>query len=103
MKEDYRYGERNLLGQKVWIAGYPEDKGFFMYRMGGNIIGATDYSLQYTIDTSYGQQGAPIYIRDGDTRTVIGMSGYSSKSYNQGVRITQTLFNWMRNTRQEWA
>lgn len=64
--------------------------------------------LYYEIDTYGGQSGSPIYIKEGDTRTAIGIDTNgaaigSQDPKNSGTRITQLMFNWMRSTRQDWA
>ena len=87
-------------GTKVTVRGYPSDKkAGQLWTMSGKITSSKANNLCYSIDTYGGQSGSPIYLSNNQ---VIGIhtNGTVSKrttpcagKYNQGVRITKSLYN----------
>lgn len=87
-------------GTKVTVRGYPGDKkAGQLWTMSGKITASKTNNLCYSIDTYGGQSGSPIYLSNNQ---VIGIhtNGTVSKrttpcagKYNQGVRITKSLYN----------
>ena len=90
-------------GQKVFITGYPADKGTQLWRMSGNIVNCSSSLLSYKIDTYGGNSGSPVYYGSGTTRYSIGIHTMGSSSMNYGTRITRMVFYWMRRQRQAWG
>ena len=94
----------------VGITGYPADKGYKMYGASGKILEAYQRRFHYQIDTYGGQSGSPIFYKDSNdtnNRICIGVHTHGSdgtgdlftdRPENSGVRIFQTMFNWMKNT-----
>ncbi|GAB3682128.1 hypothetical protein GCM10027589_52000 [Actinocorallia lasiicapitis] len=84
----------SLTGTWTTLAGYPNDKPWgTLWAAQGSISSTSTYNLFYGIDTS-GQTGAA--LRDNDT-WAIGIHTVGTTSYNQGVRITQSIYNSLTN------
>jgi len=81
----------------VVICGYPFEKNYQMWGMGGPIQNITTYEYYYEIDTTGGQSGSPIirpdYVGNGVYGSVLGIhTGYGGDfAKNRGVRITQSV------------
>ena len=63
-----------------------------------------NYNLQYNIDTSGGQSGSPIYIKNSNnTNTVVGIHTYGNDcdanhtAHNHGTRITTDILHFVYN------
>ena len=63
-----------------------------------------NYNFQYDIDTSGGQSGSPIYIKNSNnTNTVIGIHtygtdcGFNHTTHNHGTRITTDILHFVYN------
>lgn len=98
----YIEGKTAYIGKYAWVTGYPGEKNGKMYRMGGDITSSDDLFLYYHMDTTKGQSGCPVYIKNGDKRTVIAINGWLSNFENIGIRIDKTLYNWLKNTKSNW-
>lgn len=74
------------------ITGYPgEFATGTMYRSSGTIYDCSTYVLEYFIDTSAGQSGAPIY----QSNVAYGIHSSGTASMNYGRRMTQEVFDWL--------
>ncbi len=91
----------------VGITGYPADKGTKMYGTSGKILESYQRRFHYQLDATAGQDGAPIFYKDPNNtnnRVCIGIhtddvpGGFIDRPENSGVRIFQTLFNYMKST-----
>ncbi|MGN1444751.1 MAG: trypsin-like serine peptidase [Eubacteriales bacterium] len=91
------------------ITGYPDTApngsySYHMYTHSGYVTVSSSNSivLTYTIDTSAGQSGAPIYDSD---QFVWGVhyAGTNNGSYNKGRRIDGPMFEKLRQAKQEGA
>lgn len=82
-------------GEQVAVAGYPFEKepAFSMWGQFGLIEGSPTYQLRYTIDTTFGQSGSPVYrpCSGGFCAIAIHISG--NQFYNYGNRFTESAFN----------
>ena len=91
------YSNSSYVDTTVTIAGYPYEyeKTREMWYMSGNIISNTANLLSYTIDTTEGQSGSPIYKSD---NIAIGIHTHGTHNglfwENRGTRITQALYNY---------
>lgn len=83
-----------LTGTSVRISGYPGEKTpyYSLWTMAGPIKSSSTYRYTYTIDTSGGQSGAPIYRGGCGTYCAEGIHT-NGGSVNSGTRITQSVFN----------
>ena len=99
--------EELLRDMRVCIAGYPVDtkKRKFnksMYMHSGQIRDIEDQKLDYQIDTSAGESGAPLiyYNKEKLTNVVIGIhnSGSEAAQRNTAARINSVVFAKLR----EW-
>jgi len=87
----------------VTIRGYPVEKSSQMWTAGGNITHSFATRTRYTIDTTGGQSGSPVYRGSTNRAVAIHSSGASSNGvglYNTGQRITESLFNIMTDARR---
>ncbi|MEL7129618.1 MAG: serine protease, partial [Pseudomonadota bacterium] len=82
-----------LLSRRAVLAGYPGDKPFGqLWGMSRRLKQVTSRQLRYDIDTMGGQSGAPVYIKCGGHRYLIGIHNYGSASGNTATRITPSVF-----------
>jgi glutamyl endopeptidase len=88
------FDAQTLVAQPAVVAGYPGDKPFAeMWGMAEVIKTVTAKTLVYNIDTVGGQSGAPVYIKRGGTRYVVGIHNYGAQSGNSATRITTEVYN----------
>ena len=86
------FASNALLAVPAVVAGYPGDKPFAeMWGMKRKIKAATALNLVYDIDTMGGQSGAPVYIRQGGKRFVVGIHNYGASSGNSATRVTPAV------------
>lgn len=78
----------------VNVYGYPGDKPdgtlWGNYRQ---LVGVTEEEIYYNISTYEGESGAPVFIKEGDHRTVVGIHNYGGPSSNWASRITDQVFD----------
>ena len=81
-----------LLGTPAVLGGYPGDKPFAeLWGMRRKIKAATATTLVYDIDTMGGQSGAPLYIKHGGKRYVVGIHNYGAATGNSATRVTPAV------------
>ena len=93
-------------GDKIALAGYPGEYKGDLYYMEGSIseIYAVDDERKFIfykdIDTTKGQSGSPVYCKNGESWSVIGIHlGYcKEKSCNIAIGFTKSKLNWMIST-----
>ena len=89
-----------LVAQPAVVAGYPGDKPFAeAWGMSRVIKTVTAQTLIYDIDTMGGQSGAPVYIKRGGQRYVVGIHNYGNHSGNSATRITAPVLERLKG----WA
>lgn len=100
----------DLDGRTVFLAGYPGGtdhqnftmsggSGFITGLAAGRSVHPTDVVLHHTVDTSKGESGSPLWVRDNrtDVRTLVGIHigpGREEKGKfvtNRAVRITANV------------
>ncbi len=89
----YGYNQTSV-GTKVRISGYPGEKSQTQWAMNGNIFAQSEHRMWYTIDTTGGQSGSPIYL---PTYTAVGVHTTGRTTWNGGKRIHEDMFNWMKS------
>ena len=98
-----KYTPSSLTGKNVSVTGYPVEKSSQMWSMSGNIASSSSNKLYYSIDTTGGQSGSPIYWRDSEYGHMgVGIHAYgvtSSSSKNSGTRITKYMFDLFNSFR----
>ncbi len=87
----------NLAGTNAIITGYPGEYKYYQYTSRGNINSSNDYLLFYSIDTTSGQSGSPIYYSSNNIVFGIHTTGHGGNSDNHGTRITQKLYDFCVN------
>lgn len=88
------FDAQTLVAQPAVLAGYPGDKPFAeMWGMAEVIKAVTAKTLVYQIDTMGGQSGAPVYVKRGGTRYVVGIHNYGAQLGNSATRITQPVYD----------
>jgi V8-like Glu-specific endopeptidase len=82
------------------LSGYPGDKpasstpkGTEQWFMALKPKSISSRVITYNIDTMGGQSGAPVWIKVGDARYVIGIHTNGHSTGNSATRITQGVFN----------
>jgi V8-like Glu-specific endopeptidase len=90
-----------LVAQPAVVAGYHGDKPFAeMWGMAEVIRGVSAKTLTYRHDTVAGCSGAPVYVKRGGSRYVVGIHNYGATTGNSATRITepvyQRLLAWSR-------
>jgi V8-like Glu-specific endopeptidase len=94
------FSDGRLVDMLVNTAGYPLDKSLngvaWLQWFDADRIRSIDPGfIYYDFDTDNGQSGAPVFLKDGDVRTVVGIHVGSKGSLNRAVRITDELFDWI--------
>ncbi|MDJ0850440.1 MAG: trypsin-like serine protease [Myxococcota bacterium] len=95
-------------------AGYPGDKnrgtplrGNLQYMSGERILRVSSRFLEYAHDTFRGQSGSPVWAKQGNTRTIVGVHVRADDPAtrvlaNVGIRITpgvlRNIQRWVRAT-----
>ena len=64
---------------------------FNQYESTGNIAGVTDEAISYTIDTSGGQSGSPVYELN---NYIVGVHNFSGNTVNYGKRVDDLVYYW---------
>lgn len=83
------------------VVGYPYDKdSFTMWRSTCDVVSedVTDYDITYDCDVADGEQGAPIYIYDQETknRYIVGINIGDLGKRNWGLRLYPALYEWIQ-------
>ncbi|THU31951.1 serine protease [Niastella caeni] len=83
-----------LLNAYLNLSGYPGDKGgnqqWFMVRKAKSVAPRVIY---YEIDTMGGQSGSPVWVKVGNTRSVVGIHTNGLITGNSATRIVTPVFN----------
>ena len=87
----------SLNGSNVDITGYPGEKSRTLWKMNGNLTDSSTYRLSYTIDTTGGQSGCPVYWKDSSGHRIVGIHTLGSSSVNSATRVTKSVFDAMMN------
>lgn len=92
------FDARVLLAQPAVVAGYPGDKPFGQaWGMSRRIKAVTAKTLVYDIDTMGGQSGAPVYIKRGGQRYLVGIHNYGAATGNSATRVIQPVYERLRS------
>ena len=67
--------------------------------MNGKISSCTANKLSYTIDTTGGQSGSPVYKGSGKNTVSIGIHTNGSNKVNKATRITKSMFDYFNKFR----
>jgi len=86
----------SLKDTVVHVIGYPGEYFRQMWGMGGTITRDTTNRVFYTIDTTGGQSGSPVYKPD---NYVVAIHTTGSATENGGTRITKALFDYFASLR----
>ena len=89
----------SLNNTDVTISGYPGEKSKQMWQMSGSIFDMNEYKIHYTIDTTGGQSGSPVYLEDDYLSVAIHTNGAYDKISNKGTRITKGIFDFIESFR----
>ncbi|MCP4203770.1 MAG: serine protease [bacterium] len=84
----------DLRQNEINIAGYPDDKpqAGSLWWQARHLERIGTSTLAYTVDTSGGQSGAPIWRHLNGSRQVVGIHGTGLVRSNLGVRINSKVF-----------
>jgi V8-like Glu-specific endopeptidase len=90
-----------LAGVAANISGYPLQppagaEAHRQYFHARSLSSSERGLLRYSIDTSGGQSGSPIWIEVDGTRIAVGIHTSGDVGTNSGVRITEDVFRDMR-------
>lgn len=90
----------SLKGTSITITGYPGEYDRQMWTMSGTVSSSATRKVYYSIDTTAGQSGSPVYKSD---NRVIAIHAYGSgtSSTNSGTRITSGVFNFFNSFRSD--
>lgn len=93
------YNDFNVTGYPDCAPGEETYNNFYMYTDSGVIDGLDDSGTMfyYSMDTSTGQSGAPLYT---DSQIVYGIHVLGG-SNNQATKISNSLYNYLVAARQE--
>ena len=90
------------VGTNVIVRGYPAEKNKQgqMWTGSGKITGSGTSKTNYSIDTTGGQSGSPVYRISDEQYRALAIHTNSYKNYNQGERIDKSLFKIITDARQ---
>jgi glutamyl endopeptidase len=84
----------NLPSLLVNIAGYPANKpDGTMWFNSGRIVDQDDAFLTYMLETEGGESGSPCFWYSDDKRIVLAVHAYSGPTGNQGLRVTDEMYD----------
>src|SRR3712207_9024886 len=72
----------------VDITGYPGEKRRQMWKMNGHIEESFPNKIRYVIDTTGGQSGCPVYLKNGGYKS-IAINTNGGYTCNKATRITK--------------
>jgi len=81
---------------KIEISGYPTDKNGFQWKSIGTISSSSPNRFFHDLDTLSGNSGSPVYIENGERRTVIGVHTFGDDP-NSAVSINNEIFDLWTN------
>ena len=87
----------SLTGTNVSVTGYPGEKYRELWKMNDNIKSSRENKIEYTIDTTGGQSGCPVYLEDDYLSVAIHTNGDFFKRSNKATRITKGIFDFMES------
>jgi V8-like Glu-specific endopeptidase len=89
------FSDDELSGAQVNVYGYPQDKneGSGLWGDTRNLYKLNDKQVFYQLATYGGQSGCPVFIKQGDDRTAVGIHNYGGDPANFATRITDDVFN----------
>lgn len=90
-----------MVGSNATVTGYPKEvqsytNSYQMWTHTNKLTSLSNNMWHYSIDTTGGNSGSPIYI---DNQYVIGIHAYGGTSSNSGRVMDQPLFNFFMNYR----
>ncbi len=90
----------NVTGYPSNAPGQTDDGNYYMYTASGEISGLdnSETMFYYSIDTSEGQSGAPLYV---DAQIVYGIHVQSVTNSNMATKISNSLYNYLVEAKQE--
>ena len=90
--------DERLSDMQVTLTGYPQDDEFYMYSAMGNVLdidddtdNITEYCFRHDVDMVGGQSGSPIYNSTNNIVVGINVREYTSRNYNEAMRITSAV------------
>ena len=91
----------SYTGKSVTVAGYPADAEnnkplYKLNKAEGKITNTNTAYLYYTIDTSYGQSGGPVYIYENGKYYVVGIHNHGGDTQNASRKFTPTVMEWFK-------
>ncbi len=93
------HNDNKLQGLEVSVTGYPSEKQT-MHTMGGNIEEIDKHRVHYSIDTTGGQSGSPVwYTNNGNPIAAAVHIGSHHGLKNTGTKINKKIIKFME---KEW-
>jgi len=87
-------GDAELRAALVNVYGYPADKQQgTLWGSSRNLAQVQPRTLVYDISTFGGQSGCPVFIKEGEERTAVGIHNYGDLKGNSATRITDDVFD----------
>lgn len=90
-----------IIGTAVTITGYPKDtstatggssNSYQQWTASGSLTASSTYTVSYTIDTTGGQSGVPVYNA---SNQIVAIHHGGNSSSNTARKLDSTLFNLM--------
>ena len=90
----------SYAGKGITVAGYPADEKqnkplYKLNKSAGKVASGDTAYLYYTIDTSYGQSGGPVYIEENGNYFAVGVHNYGSNPQNSARKFTPSVIEWL--------
>lgn len=95
--------DRELESLYLNISGYPGADPEQQYWHDDQATDVRSTYFLYTIDTTGGQSGSPVWFYDGEKRYVVGVHNQAWTYNNHAVRIDDTLFDFLLECKNEFS
>ena len=79
----------------VNVTGYPGDKSYDMYTCEGKVLNRNHNTVDYEIDTTGGQSGAPVWAKVGGANLIFAVHIEGREKFNTGTPITKARIEKM--------
>lgn len=90
------------VGKSITVAGYPANASnntplYKLNKSAGTVTNGNNANIFYTIDTSYGQSGGPVYIEENGNYFVVGVHNWGDDIMNGARKMTPSILEWFQN------
>jgi V8-like Glu-specific endopeptidase len=92
----------DLRKKRFNVVGFPGSstttapRPYSMWGDAGRIFWVGEKTVRYSMDTTGGQSGCPVYAYNGDVATAVGVHNYGHPTYNEATKVTNHIINQIK-------